>query len=570
MPQPSAMTLESRAIGPDPVVRRMFERLDLQRLLETYVPGKSHGRRRDLSHGRALAVMVQNLVLSRAPLYRVAEWLKGRDPALCGLADDAEAALLQDDRIARALDALYAAEPASLMTAVVVRAVKEFGIDLSQLHNDSTTVTFSGAYAKQQPADAADRPPLITFGHNKDHRPDLKQLVYALTISADGAVPVHYKTWDGNVTDDRTHQQTWDFVRSLAGRADFVYVADSKLCTKENLQYLHARGGRFVTVLPRSRKEDDEFRAHVRSHAVPWEEVLREPNPRGAELPPHVYRAYQPPERAHDGHRLVWFVSSEKAEHDQRRRARRIERARRRLEELEARTGAHRFRSVAAAREAVDKVLGEEGAARWLDVAVAEHTVAEHRQVGAGRPGPHTRYRRTESAYVMLEIKDRAEAVLADAACDGLFAMVTNLDDATPRAVLDLYKYQPFLEKRNEQLKSVLAVAPVFLKKPKRVAALLFLYFLAVLVHALIEREVRRGMKKARRVSLPLYPEGRPAKSPTTALVLQALEPLRRHRLLDGDGNVVRVFYDALPETALTVLRLLRVDLRHYGADVTS
>ena len=77
-------------------------------------------------------------------------------------------------------------------------------------------------------------------------------------------------------------------------------------------------------------------------------------------------------------------------------------------------------------------------------------------------------------------------------------------------------------------------------------------------------------MKKARRVSPPLHPEGRPAKSPATALVLLALEPLRRHRLLDGDGNVVRVFYDELPETAPTPLRLLRVDLRHYGADVTS
>jgi len=76
--------------------------------------------------------------------------------------------------------------------------------------------------------------------------------------------------------------------------------------------------------------------------------------------------------------------------------------------------------------------------------------------------------------------------------------MVTNTtkQDMDAAAVLDAYKYQPFLEKRNEQLKSVLSVAPIYLQNPKRVAALLFVYFLAVLVFALIEREARLNMKK--------------------------------------------------------------------------
>ncbi len=66
-----------------------------------------------------------------------------------------------------------------------------------------------------------------------------------------------------------------------------------------------------------------------------------------------------------------------------------------------------------------------------------------------------------------------------------------------PTAILDAYKYQPFLEKRNEQLKTVLSVAPIYLKKPERVAGLLFVYFLAVLVLALIEREARMAMKES-------------------------------------------------------------------------
>ena len=67
-------------------------------------------------------------------------------------------------------------------------------VDLEQLHNDSTTVTFSGEYrgATTQTLRRGKQTLAITHGHNKDHRPELKQLLFILTISADGAVPVHY------------------------------------------------------------------------------------------------------------------------------------------------------------------------------------------------------------------------------------------------------------------------------------------------------------------------------------------------------------------------------------------
>ena len=52
------------------------------------------------------------------------------------------------------------------------------------------------------------------------------------------------------VVDDRTHCQTWDLLHSLVGRPEFLYVADCKLASSENLTHIASRGGRFVTVLP--------------------------------------------------------------------------------------------------------------------------------------------------------------------------------------------------------------------------------------------------------------------------------------------------------------------------------
>jgi len=113
----------------------------------------------------------------------------------------------------------------------------------------------------------------------------------------------------------------------------------------------------------------------------------------------------------------------------------------------------------------------------------------------------------------------------------------------------------------------VLNVAPVLLKRPERVASLLFLYFLVLLVFALIERELRRKMAENNIGSLPLYPEARYCKDPTTEVVFQSLDGQRRHRLLDQEGEVLKTYYDKLSPVANRVLVLLGVDTRAYGCE---
>ena len=125
----------------------------------------------------------------------------------------------------------------------------------------------------------------ITYGFNKDHRPDLKQLLFILTVEGESGVPMHFRVADGNTSDSRTHIETWETLRTVAGRADFLYVADSKLCSHDNMQHIHHAGGRFVTVMPRSRKEDEQFRKWMQSHTPAWELVWDRPNPRYREGP---------------------------------------------------------------------------------------------------------------------------------------------------------------------------------------------------------------------------------------------------------------------------------------------
>jgi hypothetical protein len=241
-----------------------------------------------------------------------------------------------------------------------------------------------------------------------------------------------------------------------------------------------------------------------------------------------------------------------------------MDRARAWLEGMQA-PGRRPFRAHGQACRAGVEALQREGAERWLRVRIEAAVEETFRQVGTGRPGPDTKYRRVEKWTYRAHFDEDGAAVAADALCDGLFSLVTNDEALGLEEALAKYKYQPFVEKRHEQLKSVFGVAPVWLKSPRRVASLLWLYFVVELVQALVEREVRRRMRARGMRWLRLYPEGRASEAPTTALVFGALEGHRRHRLLDWQRHVIRTFHDELPEAAGQVLELLGVDATAYG-----
>src|SRR5438445_1831212 len=246
---PTELCLRSERVGTLPLVNYFLCRIGADEALAAHVP--VHDARLRLAPAVALGVVVRNLIVDHEPVYALGEWAAPYAPELLGLSSG-EVGLCNDDRVGRALDRLFDADRAALLTGVVLRAVRAFGIDCSELHNDSTTVTFAGQYrgadgrARGSKATAA-----ITFGYNKDHRPDLRQLVWILTVSADGAVPIAHRLADGNTVDDPTHVPTWDGLVALLGRVDFLYVADSKLCSRQAMGHIAGRGGRFVTVMPR-------------------------------------------------------------------------------------------------------------------------------------------------------------------------------------------------------------------------------------------------------------------------------------------------------------------------------
>ena len=177
----SGETLKSWSVGALPIVNRILKRLKLEAFLRDALPAED--RRVKVPTASVLLVLLRNLMLSREPLYGIGEWAAGLAPDLLGLTPEQTAAL-NDDRVGRCLDRLFDCDTASLALAVAGHAVRQFGVSLDELHNDSTTITFHGDYrsALEERSLRGRLRLAITWGHNKDHRPDLKQLLYILTV----------------------------------------------------------------------------------------------------------------------------------------------------------------------------------------------------------------------------------------------------------------------------------------------------------------------------------------------------------------------------------------------------
>lgn len=558
--------LKSFAVGALPAVNHFLRRLRLGDILSAYLP--SSDRRQKLQASRAIMVLLRNLLVCREPLYGVGAWASAFEPGLLGLSRR-EVVLLNDDRIGRALEDLFDADRPSLVLRVVVQAVREFGLRLDQFHNDSTTISFHGLYRVADGRHRRGKPtPKITFGHSKARRPDLKQLLWSLTVTDDGAIPVDYRVLSGNVTDDQIHRQTWDVLRILAGGPDFLYVADSKLCTKANMLHIAVPKGRFLTVLPHTRKEDTRFRDWMQQHEVPWKKVFQRAHPSKRRQAPDVFQGYEDPSGSAEGFRIAWFHSTEKEKRDRGEREDKIDRAVRGLQELKDRLASPktRLRRRGKVDKAIEQILDAAGAKRWIEVSLTRHQEKRYRQSKPGRPGPDTTYRRKTRLRFDITWTPHEENRRYDLRTDGIFPLITNDTRLSLKRLLKAYKLgQPRIEVRHHQLKAFHQVAPQYLKSVTRIEAFLCVHFLALLVDALIEREARTSMKRQRVKALALYYEGRACKRPTTQQLLRAFDGLMIHRLFEAGARAGGpVFAPQLTPLQRRLLRLLSVPMENY------
>lgn len=488
-----------KTLGALPVVADYGRRLDLAGIIDRACPVRDLAH---LTHGQVIEALVANRLTSPAPLVRVADW--AREHAVEEVFG-VEAVLLNDDRIGRALDAI-APELGRIVGSVGAQAISVFGLDTSRLHWDMTSISLYGAY------DQADTDhPTPRFGHPKDRRPDLKQIQAGLAVTGDGGIPVFHRAYDGGAAEVAQVVGAMTELQKIARPREFLLIGDSKLVSYTNVSAMIASETGFIAPASKAYTPAATLAALHLDSATEVDYVAE----RDAGKPAAERGRWRVTEdtmilagkRKRDPVltlRRVFVHSTARAHAAATARAKKLDRATGDLHRLVRGLGSRHYPDEKAVT------------ARITAVASARRVTA---------------YLRTETGTDPATGKptlrwwfDQA-ALDAETATDGWYALLTNLPaDVGVAEVLRRYKGQEVVERRYGTFKGPLAVAPMFLKNNRRIAALITVICLALLIFCLVERQVRQAIVP--QTTLEGLYAGRPAK-PTGRLIFEALARLR-------------------------------------------
>lgn len=213
-----------------PLVGNLLHKIDLARVFSNIA--EPEASQAEIDVGTVTSLMILNILGDvNIRLYRLKEFFEEKAlPLLVPWKPDIKLSQINDDRAARALDAIWKADPKKVFTAVAHQAIKTYDLDTSIIHVDTTSKSFYGAYDTQ---DEDDSVPNIKHGHPKDHRPDLKQLVFRAGTTEDG-VPIIAEVIDGNASDKTTNGLWIQNLKTILHKDKdefLLYIADSALVT---------------------------------------------------------------------------------------------------------------------------------------------------------------------------------------------------------------------------------------------------------------------------------------------------------------------------------------------------
>jgi transposase len=243
MPKNIVKNVTTRAVGFAPILRYFFDQCGIAEIIDKHIP--TDPRRKVLTHGEAGIAMITGILFQVMQLYRICRFA-GETTVLKVLLPNIEPHQYFDDRLADTLDALYRYGLGNLEMMMTRQMISSFNIRTDICHNDTTTASVYGDYNNRLAPDTIH----ITFGFNKKHRDDLKQLVWSLSVSSDSAFPLFQQAYSGNRADVTTYVEQWLHLIDLLEDRTLLYVGDAKLASRENLAHIHDHDGFFLAPLP--------------------------------------------------------------------------------------------------------------------------------------------------------------------------------------------------------------------------------------------------------------------------------------------------------------------------------
>jgi transposase len=474
-----------------------------------------------VSPGRATKAMILNgLGFLSAPLYLFGEFFSGKATEhLLGTGIEPEH--LNDDRLGRVLDKLFEADLTEVFIGVASRAAGRFGVSTKSIHLDATSFHLHGHYDDEKPEDPKEI--RVTYGYSREHRPDLKQFMVDLMSTGESGVPLFFRVADGNEADQTVFAE---LLKDFRTRLDLnaLFVADSALYSAENLASLGYL--RWLCRVPRTLGEARRVLAET-----PPEVFVESANHKG-------YRVAEI-ESDYGGVSQRWLVVH--SEDLQKAASERLERCLlHREKELNRELSRLSHKTFACQADALQAV--EAFCAEHLH---KHHRLDEQQIITVARYGKRGRPARgTEPEEIRYRIKanlERDEKVIREELeRSGRYLLATNVlsehQELTNDELLSEYKERQSVERGFRFLKDPLFfTSSLFVKTPRRVAAIAMVMGLCLLVYTIGERSLRQALVHSGEGIR--HQRGKPTSRPTLRWVFQLFQAVHILRV-DGAKQI--------------------------------
>lgn len=494
-----------------PILAEYVKKLGIVHQVDRLCPTMS-----DVSAGQVVMALILDTLSGRSPLYKLELSFVGQDTELL-FGEEILPSKFNDDAVGRSMDALFEVGTGKILTAVVLSAIKQYNLDTQNVHHDTTSVTVYGDYDLYQDSTHS-HPFVIARGFNKDHRPDLKQIIQSL-VCVDRGIPVAAKMMDGNRSDKTVNRNLLvDVAKKMKelGQNDPVYVADSALVTEDNLDLLadEEKGCRFITRLPRTYNEC----GRVVSRAVQnnaWHDIGIISTQRSTgKRKPSYYHGFETEVDLYGRRYRTLVVHSDALDKKGVKKFERdIERDRDDLTKMTQEQEKIGYACQADAHSALQRL--HRGKFHFLSGKVYE--VPHYPK---GRPKAQTVRTPSKIDYRLALSIDVDEIAISRSKREaGCFVLLTNIPQNSMSSydILSTYKAQDMVERNFGFLKDQAIVNSLFLKTPARIEVLGLILVLSLMVWRLMERTMRLSLKSSG--STVAGWDKKPTSSPTSLMI---------------------------------------------------
>jgi transposase len=537
---------ETRTIGPLVLTTPMLTNLGFGEIVSRHCPIAEQG---DIDHGTIAELVVQCRLSDPRALYDMEDWADKY--GIAELYPEIEAASqLNDDRLGRMLDAVYAGR-ATIWGELVAQAAHQYGLDLSRLHGDTMPIKFAGLFANQ-PDD--ENVPRLEEGYNPQGE-WVKQLKLFAWTAGDDGLPVWFDALNGGDGDSPAYAPQFEAFCQHANLAtllplqEVILLGDRKMPTQENqLTWLQANIG-YIGPTTMQDEERQTLR-RLLEEGREWEKsgyVAQRDQKKSARqrtcyryLGQTVTVTDQETDQAYSV-RHLYVHSSALAAHEANRRQSQMAAIETEIQRIQGLVNKYDYKTAEITVQRVQKkAFKKRHAQRYFSIKVLEHP---------DRP----------EAPLELTYTIDQEQVQQDAALDGVYLLVAGgpAGQLEEEQILSEWKGQYKVEHSFRRVNGLFLVGPVFLKQPHRIVSLIFLIMVGSLVAGLIQRQVRRVLAELQQPIQGLMPEGRDNLRPTIERLFKAFAHYSLVRVKDVHGTLLRCQFARLDPVQQQILDIL-------------